>query len=238
MLIIPAIDLKQGCVVRLVEGRFNKKIYSRDPLKTAKRWEDEGAEFLHLVDLDGAMSGKPKNLGIVKEIAGKVRVPVECGGGIRSLRTIKSLINSGIARVVLGTKVATDRDFLRKALGQFGDKVIVSVDARDNDLRIRGWKDRTGIDALSFIKDLKKTGLRRIIYTDISKDGTLKGPNIRGIRHILKETGVKIIASGGISALRDIRRIKALEKEGVIGIIIGKALYEERFTLTQALKFI
>ncbi|MFA5114606.1 MAG: 1-(5-phosphoribosyl)-5-[(5-phosphoribosylamino)methylideneamino]imidazole-4-carboxamide isomerase [Candidatus Omnitrophota bacterium] len=238
MLVIPAIDLKQGCVVRLVEGRFKKKIYSRDPLKTARRWEEEGAEFLHLVDLDGAMSGRPRNLGIVKEIANKVGVPVECGGGIRNIRTIKSLLNSGIARVVLGTRVATDREFLRKALKQFGDKVIVSVDARDNNVCIRGWKDRTGINAASFIKDLKKTGLRRIIYTDISKDGTLKGPNLKSIRQILKDTGIKMIASGGISALSDIRRIKALEKEGVIGIIIGKALYERRFTLTRALKLV
>jgi len=237
MLIIPAIDLQDGCVVRLVQGKFNKKVYSRDALKTAKHWVRQGAKFLHLVDLDGAVSGKPKNLSIIKEIARGVDIPVECGGGIRSIEAIKSILNSGVARVVLGTKAATDKEFLKKALRQFKNKVIISVDARGSNVCIKGWEDKTRLVALSFIKDLKKMGVATIIYTDISKDGTLKGPNIKDTKNLLKASGIKIIVSGGVSSLDDILRLKVLEKQGVAGIIIGKALYEGKFTLTQALKF-
>jgi len=237
MLIIPAIDLQDGCVVRLVQGKLDKKIYSRQPLKTAKHWARQGARFLHVVDLDGAFSGKPKNLAIIKEIAKGVDIPLECGGGIRSIETIKSLLNSGVQRVVLGTKAATDREFLQEACKLFKDKIIVSVDAKGSDVCIKGWKDKTKLNTLSFIKGLKKIGFKSIIYTDISRDGTLKGPNIKDTKNLLKETGIKIIVSGGISALDDILRLKVLEIEGLAGIIIGKALYEGKFTLAEALKF-
>ena len=237
MLIIPAIDLQGGCVVRLVQGKLDKKVYSRDAIKTAKHWARQGAKFLHLVDLDGAVSGVPKNIEIIKAVARGVGIPVECGGGIRDLATMKALFKSGVARVVLGTKAATDSVFLKKALDQFKDKIIVSVDARDNLVCIKGWGDKTKINAAVFIKNLKKLGFKTIIYTDISKDGTLKGPNIKDTKSLLKETGMKIIVSGGISSLDDILRLKVLEKQGVSGIIIGKALYEGRFTLSQALKF-
>jgi len=237
MLIIPAIDLEDGCVVRLVQGKLNKKIYSRDALKTARHWVRQGALLLHLVDLDGAFSGKPKNLALIKAIAQGVDIPVECGGGIRSIETVKSLLNNGVSRVVLGTGAATDSKFLQKSLKQFKDKIIVSVDALDNNVCIKGWKDKTKLTTVSFIKGLKKMGLNTIIYTDISKDGTLKGPNIQDTKNLLKETRIKIIVSGGISALDDILRLKMLEIQGLTGIIIGKALYEGKFTLAEALKF-
>ncbi len=237
MLIIPAIDLQDGCVVRLVQGKFDRKVYSRDPLKTARHWVRQGARLLHVVDLDGAINGKPRNLPSIRRITGGVDIPVECGGGVRSIETIKSLLNSGVARVVLGTKAATDNKFLKKTLKQFKNKIVVSVDAKGNNVCIRGWQDKTGLEAASFIRGLKKIGLKEIIYTDISRDGTLKGPNIKDTRDILKKTGVKLIVSGGISALDDIRRFKVLENQGLMGIIIGKALYEGKFTLTQALRF-
>ncbi|MBM3245494.1 MAG: 1-(5-phosphoribosyl)-5-[(5-phosphoribosylamino)methylideneamino]imidazole-4-carboxamide isomerase [Candidatus Omnitrophica bacterium] len=240
MIIIPAIDIKDGCVVRLTQGDFkNKKIYSKDPVKTARYWASQGAGLIHVVDLDGASSGKPVNSKIIKEIARNVRVPVQCGGGIRSIQIIKGLLGAGIFRVVLGTKAVEDKDFLSKVFKQFKNSVIVSVDAKNGLVAVKGWgKALKGVDALEFGRDLKKVGFSQAIYTDISKDGTLKGPNIPGVRKFLKETGLGVIASGGISSLDDLRRLKLLVKDGLTGIIVGKALYEGRFTLQQALRVV
>ena len=237
MLIIPAIDIQDGCVVRFVRGRLNKKIYSRDPVKTAKHWQRQGARLIHIVDLDGASSGALKNLHIVKEIIQNVAIPLQFGGGVRKIETIKRLLKEGIQRVVLGTKAVEDKVFLKKAFKEFKDKVIVSVDAKADNVLTRGWQSsykRTRV--LAFVRILKDIGFKELIYTDTLKDGTLSGPNIKGIRELLKETGLNIIASGGISELDDIYKLKKLEKQGLTGIIIGKALYEGRFTLIQAQK--
>ena len=237
MLIIPAIDLKDGCVVRYVQGRLNKKVYSKDPVKTAKYWVRQGAELIHVVDLDGAMTGEPKNLEIVKQIVKAVDAPVQLGGGIRKIETIKNLLAYGISRVILGTRAVEDNNFLKEVHRNFKDKVIVSVDTERGKVLTSGWQIATGrIGTLSFIDILKKTGFKEMIYTDISKDGTLKGPNIKELKVLLKKTGMKIIASGGISSLNDIAHLKLLEKSGIIGIIIGKALYEGKFTLSEAIK--
>lgn len=238
MLIIPAIDLKDGYVVRYVQGRIDKKIYSSDPLKTARHWVKNGAEMLHLVDLDGAFSGVQKNLDIVKEIASKIKVPLEFGGGVRKMDTVRMLLGFGVQRVVLGTRAAEDKTFLKRVIEKFKSKVIVSIDAREKAVLTKGWRQSfKGIDALGFALLLKKIGFKQCIYTDITKDGTLLGPNIKGIKDLLSGSGLKIIASGGVASLDDIRRLKKLEKFGVTGVIIGKALYEGRFTLTEALKF-
>jgi phosphoribosylformimino-5-aminoimidazole carboxamide ribotide isomerase len=238
MLIIPAIDLKDGCVVRLVQGNFGeKKVYSKDPVKTARHWVTQGAELLHIVDLDGASTGVPKNLGAVKEIVKDSAVPVQFGGGVREIETIKTLIEAGVFRVVLGTKAAEDRSFLLEAFEKFKERIIVSIDAKDEKVLIKGWLESSScVSAKALARDLKDIGFTQLIYTDISKDGTLKGPNIKGIKELLKETSMKVISSGGISTLDDIRRLKQLEVEGVAGIIVGKALYEGKFTLKQALK--
>lgn len=237
MLIIPAIDLQDGCVVRLVQGRLDKKVYSRDPVKTARHWTKQGAELLHLVDLDGAISGTIRNLKAVKEVVKNAGVPVQFGGGARKLETIRALLGLGVWRVVLGTKAIEDRAFLARAFKLFGNRIIVGIDAKDNNLLTKGWRScEKGKDILTFANRLKKIGFRELIYTDTLKDGTLRGPNIKGVRKLLKQTGMRIIASGGVSCLDDIRRLKALEKEGLAGVIIGKALYEGKFTLTQALK--
>lgn len=237
MIIIPAIDLKDGCVVRLVQGNFNdKKVYSKNPVKIARHWVRQGAEMLHVVDLDGASTGIPANLEAVKEIVKDSLIPVQFGGGVRQIETIKILLDSGVFRVILGTKAAQDRKFLLKALKEFGDKVIVSIDAREQKVLIKGWLESSdSLNVLGFARDLQEIGFSQLIYTDISKDGTLKGPNIKGIKDLLKETSMKVISSGGISTLEDITRLKLLEKEGVAGIIVGKALYEGKFTLKQAL---
>ena len=237
MLIIPAIDLKDGCVVRYVQGARDKKVYSKDPVKTAKHWVKQGAKFLHLVDLDGAFTGYPKNMDIVKEIVKNIPIPVEFGGGVRKIDTISALVDCGVVRVVLGTKAVSDKSFLKKAYKKFNDKIIVSIDAKNGIVMTEGWKSSKGkVDVLSFAVYLKDMGFRQVIYTDTLKDGTLSGPNIKSIKQLLKETNLKVIASGGISSLDDILKLKLLEKLGVIGVIIGKALYECKFTLSQAIK--
>ncbi|MCX5696536.1 MAG: 1-(5-phosphoribosyl)-5-[(5-phosphoribosylamino)methylideneamino]imidazole-4-carboxamide isomerase [Candidatus Omnitrophica bacterium] len=240
MIIIPAIDLKDGCVVRLFQGKLSEqKIYSRDPVKTARHWAKQGAQLLHVVDLDGATSGVAKNLNLVKEIVKSVDVPVEFGGGARDQETIKQLLSYGIWRVVLGTKAVQDRAFLKRALTAFKDKIIVSVDARDGKVMIKGWQDASGqLKALDFCLELKKMGFGQIIFTDTAKDGALVGPNIKDLKSLIKETSLKVIASGGVSSLEDITKLKSLEKSGVAGVIVGKALYEGKFTLAQALKII
>jgi len=237
MLIIPAIDIKDGCVVRFVQGRLDKKIYSRDPVKTAKHWAKQGAKLIHVVDLDGAFSGTPKNLDALKQIVRTVDVPIQFGGGMRNLRIIETLLDYGVARIILGTKAARDRDFLKKAFKKFENKIIVSIDTKAERVLTKGWQSSYGkTDILKFASSLKDIGFKQIIYTDVLKDGTLKGPNIKGIKNLLKETGLKVIASGGISSLKDVQRLKLLEKKGLVGVIIGKALYEGRFTLAEALK--
>lgn len=237
MLIIPAIDIKDGCVVRFTQGALNKKVYSRNPLLTAKHWLRQGAKLIHVVDLDGAATGKPKNLDIVKDIAKQLVVPIQFGGGIRKIETIKTLLDCGIYRLVLGTKAAEDKNFLKKAFKKFKDKIIVSMDTKGTDILTKGWQSSSsGKNVLAFVRTLKETGFKEMIYTDVSRDGTLKGPNIKDIKKLLKETQMKIIASGGISSLDDIYRLKLLEKHGLNGVIVGKALYEGRFTLAEALK--
>jgi phosphoribosylformimino-5-aminoimidazole carboxamide ribotide isomerase len=239
MLIIPAIDLKDGCVVRYVQGRRDKKVYSKDPVKTAKHWQRQGAKLIHVVDLDGAATGKLKNLDIVKQIIKTVEVPVEFGGGIRKQADIKKLLTLGVFRVVLGTKAIQDQKFLKKAFQEFKHRIIVSLDIKAGKLCIKGWRNTSWHKgALKFCQALKAIGFKQIIYTDVLKDGTLSGPNIKGLKKLLKETGIQVIASGGISSLADIFRLKLLENEGLVGVIVGKALYEGKFTLSEAIKLI
>jgi len=236
MLIIPALDLQDGCVVRFVQGKHSKKIYSHDPVKTAKHWVKQGARFLHIVDLDGAFTGVPKNLPIIKQIARQIAVPLECGGGIRDRSLVAQLLDAGIARVIVSTKAVEDKNFLKKAFVEFQDKIIVSIDAQEGRVLTKGWKESAqGLDAVSFALQIKKVGFKEVIYTDTTKDGTLRGPNIKGTKELLKSTGLKVIASGGIASLNDIVKFKRIGKLGLQGVIIGKALYEGKFTLAEAL---
>lgn len=237
MLVIPAIDIKDGCVVRFVQGRLNKRVYSRDPLKTAKHWVKQGASLIHVVDLDGAATGEPKNLEIVRNMAKHLDLPIQFGGGVRNIDAIKKLLDWGIYRIILGSRAVQDRVFLKRAFKEFKDRIIISVDVRGARILTKGWqKSCADMGVSDFLQALKETGFKEMIYTDILRDGTLKGPNIKGIKKLLKETQMKIIASGGISSLSDIYRLKLLEKQGLAGVIIGKALYEGRFTLVEALR--
>jgi phosphoribosylformimino-5-aminoimidazole carboxamide ribotide isomerase len=237
MLIIPAIDLQDGCVVRFVQGRLNKKIYSRDPVKTARHWVKQGARLLHVVDLDGAFSGVPVNLDRVKEIVAAIAVPIEFGGGVRDLAAVREILGLGVQRVVLGTRAVEDKKFLAAAFASFGERVIVSLDAQGTKLMVKGWQAASrGEDVFTFAARLREMGFSEIIYTDTQKDGTLKGPNIKNIKALLAKSGLRVIASGGISSLEDIKKLKALEKSGLSGIIMGKSLYEGKFTLPAALR--
>jgi phosphoribosylformimino-5-aminoimidazole carboxamide ribotide isomerase len=238
MLIIPAIDLKDGKVVRLQQGHFKRQtIYSADPVKTARHWERQGARYLHVVDLDGAKSGKVCHLDTVKNIAQSVKIPVEFGGGLRYKKSIKKILDCGVERVILGTK-SQDEDFLYDAFKEFKQRIIVSVDARDNAVRVEGWQRQCrSLSIFKLLKKLEDIGFKQIIYTDISRDGTLRGPNIAMIKRILKKSHLSVIASGGISSLKDLLKLKTLSKHGLAGVIIGKALYDGKFTLREALSY-
>jgi phosphoribosylformimino-5-aminoimidazole carboxamide ribotide isomerase len=237
MLIIPAIDLRGGKVVRLFQGKFNQeKVYSADPVKVAKHWAKQGAKFLHVVDLDGASGGALKNIEVLKRIIDQVGIGVEFGGGVRSIETISKLLSLGVERVILGTRAANDAKFLKQAWKKFGNKIIISIDAQGGKVLTQGWNCQSAKTALVFAKELEAAGFKQIIYTDISKDGTLAGPDISGIKELLKVTQLQVIASGGVSNLKDLIKLNKLRKTGLSGVIVGKALYEGKFTLVQALK--
>lgn len=237
MLVIPAIDLRGGQCVRLEQGKLDKEtIFSKDPVFIAKIWQAQGAKMLHIVDLDGAFSGVSQNTKIIKKIIKAVKIPVEVGGGIRSIKTIKKMLDKGIERVVLGTVAVYDPSLLRKAIDEFGRMVVVGIDAYEGRVAIAGWKDITSVKAIELAKKLEGWGISEIIFTDIAKDGMMQGPNLANIRRMGRAINVPLIVSGGISSLKDVKKIKLLEKYGVRGMIIGKALYTGDIKLDEAIK--
>jgi phosphoribosylformimino-5-aminoimidazole carboxamide ribotide isomerase len=238
VLIIPAIDLLGGKVVRLSQGDYSKvKVYSEKPEEIAKRWKDEGARLAHVVDLDGARSGKPTNLLSVERIIRAGGLEVELGGGIREFEDTKRAFGIGVSKIVLGTTAISKRNFSRKCLAKYsGEKVIFSIDARNKHIYTQGWGTDSGYALEGIIKEFEGIGLKRIIYTDIARDGMLEGPNIASIKDILKNTNLEIIASGGISGIEDIKKIKALNSDKLVGVIIGKALYEGKIDLAEAIR--
>jgi phosphoribosylformimino-5-aminoimidazole carboxamide ribotide isomerase len=237
MLIIPAIDIRGGNCVMLKQGKIeDETVYSKDPAFMAKLWQAKGAQRLHVVDLDGAFNGVPQNLEIIRKIRSQVDIPIEVGGGIRSLKSIDALFDSGINHVIIGTLAVYNPDILRQALEKYGTRIVAAVDARDNHVAIGGWKDTTQIDAIELAQKLKGMGIDELIYTDIAKDGMMAGPNIPAIRAMAKTTGMKVIASGGVSRVQDISDLKSFEQEGIFGAIIGKALYTDDIKIEDALK--
>ncbi|MCF7872770.1 MAG: 1-(5-phosphoribosyl)-5-[(5-phosphoribosylamino)methylideneamino]imidazole-4-carboxamide isomerase [Candidatus Omnitrophica bacterium] len=233
MIIIPAIDLYQKKVVRLVKGKeSNCKIYSNNPIFVAKKWKDQGAKWLHLVDLSAAFS-KGGNEEIIKNIIKNVDISVEVGGGIRSLEKIEQLISIGAKRLILGTK-ATDPDFLKKALKIAGDKITVAVDEKEGKLAVKGWQESINLPIVNYLDYLKKQGIKWIIYTDISRDGTLEGFNFDRIKQISQDYHLNLIFSGGVSSLDDIKKLKEVVPQAA-GVIVGKALYEKKFSLEEAI---
>lgn len=239
MRIIPAIDLKGGLCVRLVEGREQSaKVYDRDPVEVARSYERAGTRIIHIVDLDGAFLGATsENQKIIRRIIEEINTPVEVGGGVRSLEDIRALIdNVGARFVIIGTIAVENPDLLASAVDQFGDSIIVGIDARGSRVATRGWTESTEVDALDLAKRVADLGVQRIIYTDIARDGRLAGPNFEMTRQMALTSGARVTASGGVSSLEDIERLCELESDGVDSIITGKALYENRFTLEDAIK--
>lgn len=237
MLIIPAIDIKDGRCVRLYQGEMDKDtIYYESPLGAAKHWKEQGAEMLHVVDLNGAVEGRPVHKQEVTAICLGFGVPVELGGGLRSLEAIEEALALGVERVVLGTAAYEDPDFLRAVCQKFPGKIVVGIDARDGQVAIKGWKEDTSMDAVELAKRCEENGTSRIIYTDISRDGTSLGVNAEETLRLARAVTIPIIASGGVASLDDIRRLKELEKDGVEGVIVGRALYAGAFTLREAIE--
>ena len=234
MIIIPAIDIIDGKPVRLYQGDYNKKeIVAKDVLDTSKKFEYLGAQWIHLVDLDGAKKGELVNLNVIIEIAQTLSIPVEVGGGIRTFEDIKYLIDNGVSRVILGTSAMEDEKLLNKALRAYGEKIAVGIDCKDGYVCGRGWLQKSSIHYIEFAKRLEKLGVKNIIVTDISKDGTLEGPNIEMLNELKKEVCMDITASGGI---RDVSNIKALKEIDVYGAITGKAIYAKTLSLEEAIK--
>ncbi len=233
MQVIPAIDILGGRVVRLRQGSFDEvTVYNADPLDQARRWIDAGAEILHVVDLDGAVTGDPTNIATVEAIARAVDVPVQVGGGIRSLETLERLYQAGVARAVLGTALVTDPGLVEAAVGRFPG-IVAGVDARDGLVAIEGWRQGTVRTVAEMIAELADLGIRRLVYTDISVDGTQEGPNLAAYRSLVVPEGVAVIASGGVSTLDDI--VALAQIPGIEGAIAGRALYEGTLDLAEAI---
>lgn len=236
MLIFPAVDIKDGCCVRLLQGRKEEAtVYSQDPAGMAREWERQGAEWVHVVDLDGAFSGVPRNREIIKDMVQSLSIPLQLGGGIRDLTVARGYLDLGVSRIIIGTGALDNRQLVINLLEEFGpERVIVGIDARDGMAAIRGWEDVTTVTALDLAQEMKDMGVKRTVYTDISRDGVLQGPNLQAIRTMSETTGLTVIASGGVSTIQDIFSLR--EIPGVEGAIVGKALYEGRLTLESALK--
>ena len=236
MLILPAIDLRGGNCVRLVKGDFKQEtIYSEHPEEIALRWEGEGAEFLHVVDLDGALAGEPQNMDAIKRILQAVTIPVEVGGGIRSMESIDRLLSIGVSRVILGSVAVHKEELVQEACSAYGNRIVVGIDAKKGIVATDGWEKSASISAVELAKKLGAFGLETIIYTDISRDGTLSGVNVTETAHLARASGIKVIASGGVKSISDIEELKKRECDGIIGVIVGKSIYEGTLSLTEAI---
>lgn len=230
--VIPAIDLKGGRCVRLRQGRADEvTAYSDDPVGMARRWEAEGAAFLHVVDLDGAFQGKPAHLGAIEQIVKAIRIPVEVGGGLRTDDDIRRMRDCGVARAIVGTRAFSERDALRRLAGEFGEALAVGIDARGGLVQVKGWVETTGVKATELAAAADAMGVRTIIYTDTATDGMLQGPNLNAMADVCRAVTCRVIASGGVSSAADVRALHALGCANLGGCIVGKALYEGAVTL-------
>lgn len=237
MIIIPAIDLKDGNCVRLEQGLMDKDtVFSDNPGAQARVWQDQGAEMLHIVDLDGAFAGEPRNRGAIEAIVKALDIPTQLGGGIRDIATVEAYLSLGISRVIIGTAAQRNPDFVKEACARFPGKVVVGIDAKDGMVAVQGWAEVTGITAVELAKKFEGFGVSAIIYTDISRDGMMQGPNIEATRQLAESISIPVIASGGLSSLKDIENLLAIESSGVSGVITGKAIYTGAINLAEAIR--
>ena len=237
MIIFPAIDIRGGKCVRLLKGDFNQEtVFSDSPADMARKWQAQGAEYLHLVDLDGALAGSSQNLAAIKEILQVVDIPTELGGGIRSMEQIDQLLAMGITRVILGSVAVKNPDLVREACAKYGERIVVGIDAKDGIVAVEGWGESGNIGVVELAQKMKDAGVKTIIYTDISRDGTLSGVNVEATVKLAQESGVKIVASGGVKSLEDIKALKKQEAVGIEGVIAGKSIYMGTLDLAAAIK--
>jgi len=232
MIILPAIDLKDGKCVRLRQGRAEDiTVYSDDPVDQARAWLEQGAEQLHVVDLDGAFQGEPKHAEVIAQIVKAIGIPVEVGGGLRTDAQIERLLQAGVARAIIGTRALESRDALAALVRRFGDAIAVGIDARDGFVQVKGWVETTGTRATELAKQAESAGVKTIIYTDTATDGMLGGPNLAALRQMCGTVCCRVIASGGVSAPEHVSALKALQCANLYGAIVGKALYDGKTTL-------
>lgn len=237
MLIIPAIDLKDGQAVRLRQGDFSRStVYSSDPLEVALRWQDAGAGRIHIVDLDGSLAGSPRNREVIARIAGSIRVPVELGGGIRDLATIESYFNAGVRFAILGSAALKKPELVEAACSRFPGRIIVGIDARDGMVAVEGWTESTRLSAIELAAQFEQFNLDSIIYTDINRDGMETGVNVEATCRLAEAVKIPVIASGGVASLQDVLDLMEVEKKGIFGVIIGKALYTGAIKLEEAIR--
>ncbi len=237
MIVIPAVDLKDGRCVRLSQGRMDQEsVYSENPVEMAKRWESEGAERLHVVDLNGAVSGRPVHRALIKEISQSVRIPIEVGGGIRDLATIEDYLSFSVRWVVLGTAASQNRALVEEACRRFPEKVILGIDAKGGKVAIQGWNEVVSLEAIDLAKQFEGKGFSAIIFTDIERDGMGTGVNFQSTKRLARSTTIPVIASGGVSRIEDVERLLKLEQDGVIGVIVGRALYTGSLKLEEAIR--
>lgn len=237
MRIIPAVDIKNGKCVRLTQGKEELvTVYSEDPVEMALRWQDEGAKLLHVVDLDGAFKGELQNEKVIFEIAGKLDIDVEIGGGIRTVEQIRRLIEGGISKVIIGTQAVVNRDFLQEAVSQWPESVVVGIDSSNGKVAIKGWKVVTDKDAVMLAMDMEHIGVRRLIVTDVVTDGTLIGPNTDVIKRIVGALSVPVTVAGGVSSMEDLRKLRRLCLDNLDGVILGKSLYTNKIVLSRAIE--
>ena len=237
MIIFPAIDIRGGKCVRLFKGDFEQEtVFFDNPAEAAKKWESEGGGFLHLVDLDGARAGEPKNLAAVKEILKSVDIPSELGGGIRTLEHIEKVLDLGVSRVILGSVAVKNPALVKDACRIYGgDKIVAGIDAKDGIVAVEGWGVSGDIEASELAKRMKAAGITTVIYTDIGRDGTLTGVNAKETAQLAKKSGLKVVASGGVSSIEDIRLLKKYENDGIEGVIVGKSIYTGALSLKEAI---
>lgn len=237
MIIFPAIDIRDGKCVRLFKGDFNQEtVFSDKPEEMAKKWQAEGAEFLHLVDLDGALAGKSQNLATVKKIIAAVNIPVELGGGIRTMENIDEVLALGVKRVILGSVAVKNPELVKEACAKYGERIVVGIDAKDGIVAVDGWGVSGNVDVITLAKEMAKAGVKTIIYTDISRDGTLAGVNVEATAKLARESGINIVASGGVKSTADIKALLPYEKDGIEGVIVGKSIYMKTLDLAEAIE--
>lgn len=234
MILFPAIDIRGGKCVRLLEGRFDREtVFADRPADMAIKWEAQGGKYLHIVDLDGALQGNPVNLDAIRDIIANVSVPVQLGGGIRNLASIEAWLDAGVSRVILGSIAVRDPELVKEACRQYGERIVVGIDAKGGEVAVDGWGISGGVQATELAKRMADVGVARIIYTDISRDGTLKGVNVESTVELARAAGIPVIASGGVAGMDDVYRVAASPE--IEGMIIGKALYTGKIDLAQAL---